>query len=132
MEILWWTVGNTGTNYNEFELFKFIGIIVNVVKFMKNYVLLGKRVVHSALNSFIFRKNVYTVLLRPKLNIYVFGHFTEGLALFTQSVLSLPNHIKQSQFLFNTLQPDSWYLCTNVIGRRAPPGVMFITKALSP
>lgn len=86
----------------------------------------------SALNSFIFRKNVYTVLLRPKLNINVFGHFTEGLALFTQSVLSLPIHIKQSQYLCNTLQPDSWYLCTNVIGRRAPPGVMFITNALSP
>lgn len=36
---IWWTVGDTGTNYNEFELFKFIGIIVNVVKFMKNDVL---------------------------------------------------------------------------------------------
>lgn len=34
-----WTVGDTGTNYNEFELFKVIAIIVNVVKFLKNYVL---------------------------------------------------------------------------------------------
>lgn len=36
---IWWTVGDTGTNYNEFELFKVIAIIVNVVKFLKNYVL---------------------------------------------------------------------------------------------
>lgn len=36
---IWWTIGDTGTNYNEFELFKVIAIIVNVVKFLKNYVL---------------------------------------------------------------------------------------------
>lgn len=36
---IWCTVGDTGTNYNEFELFKVIAIIVNVVKFLKNYVL---------------------------------------------------------------------------------------------
>lgn len=38
---IWWTVGDTctGTSYNELELFKVIAIIVNVVKFLKNYVL---------------------------------------------------------------------------------------------
>lgn len=36
---IWWIVGDIGVNYNEFELFKVIVIIVNVVKFLKNYVL---------------------------------------------------------------------------------------------
>lgn len=36
---IWWIVGDIGINYNEFELFKVIVIIVNVVKFLKNYVL---------------------------------------------------------------------------------------------